>query len=145
MKQPWRCGRPWCHGAGQRNAHGQRHNAVAGERLSDLLAPFLNCAFDGEAVFQMKLFSLKDRQLAWRQILWRFGGVWKNKNPLAAIKLIPTRRRYSHKPRQLLNTIIYKLDGGEQKNRQMLALIADNVGAQVCQPTGDGALLIVDN
>src|SRR6516165_5205478 len=107
MKQPRWCGRPWCHGTGQRNTNGQRDNAVADERLGDLLTPLLNRSFDGESVLQMKLFGLEDRQLACWQILWKFGGMRKNKDPAAVVELKPTRSRHGHEPSQLLNAIIH--------------------------------------
>src|SRR6516165_2655927 len=69
----------------------------------------------------------------------------ENENPASVIKLPPASRWYCREAHQLQHLIINNLDGDEQKIRQLLTLLTDNVGTQVRQSPGNSPLHIIDD
>jgi hypothetical protein len=112
--------------------YGEGHVAVACERRGDLLAPFLQGSLDGEAVLQVEMSGLEDRQFACWQVGGKLGRVREHKYPPAIVQLTPSGRGNSQKPRQVLNRIVVcDCNGGQQEVRQKLALLPDHIHAKV--------------
>jgi hypothetical protein len=133
VEQPRRYTGPQRQRSRQRHSHGEGHVAVACERRGNLLAPFLRGSLDGEAVLQVEMFGLEDRQVACWQVGGKLGRVRQHEHPPGIVQLTPSGRGNSQKPRQVLNRLaVCDFNGGQQEIRQKLALLPDHIHAKVC-------------